>query len=149
MRTEYIVRRLSHSQRAALIDHVCGPQPIDYTIKPRGQDHRRIIHSLVGQDLIRRCGGMSTARRPTMTQITDFGREVAAAVLAGYADALVRAGCLDDVRGLKMTPAKLRDARLMMASTAALTESLRPPAKTVPETETADAAPNTSKPEPK
>ena len=118
-----VARRLSRNAREVLIDHVKEPQLIDRRINPLLRDKRFAIKRLTVLDLIRPWtpnGHATKSARETV--LTDRGREVAAAVLAECAEVLVRAGCLDDVRGLKLTPTELQNVRLQTTSVPALTE---------------------------
>jgi hypothetical protein len=115
-----IVRRLSHVQREMLIAHIDGPRPVRMMPGPDSKNERRTARSLENFGLLsvkRTC-----EIRPRSTHLTDLGREVLAAVLANYAESLVRAGCLDDLAMLKLSPRELAEIRLMTTSAAALTE---------------------------
>jgi hypothetical protein len=116
-----IVRRLSHVQREMLIAHIDGPKPIRTMPGPESKNERRTTRSLENFGLL--SAKRTCAIRPRSTHLTDLGREVLAAVLANYAEALVRAGCLDEVAMLKLTPKVLSEFRLMNTSATALTET--------------------------
>lgn len=120
-------RRMTHAKRDILIDHVAAPQPIDRRpAKGDAARRKRLITEMIGRGfLMERCFDYRHAgarRAATHTHLTERGRQVAAVILADAADALVRGSGLDDVKGLKMTPTKLREQRLLMASAPALTE---------------------------
>jgi hypothetical protein len=97
-----VARQLTLLQRDLLVDHACAPQPMDVSsIRGRSQ------MALVGRKLLKpwrlgrdpdapsqtgTSGGHNTNIRPNATALTDYGKEVACAILGQYADALTRAG---------------------------------------------------------
>jgi hypothetical protein len=111
--TKAFVRRLSVVQRAVLIEHVAGAKPVVVSKTGLEGDYAT-VRKLIDLQLVR--GDHSN--RPRFTMLTDAGREVAAILLAEYADALVAAGCLepslrplDLARMLANTRDELRVAR--------------------------------------
>jgi hypothetical protein len=81
-----IVRRLSHAQREALIEHAAGPRPID--CQTDGGMYRRTCEILRSQRLI---GPVSTnIIAPTHYVLTEVGREVACAILSECIEHLVK-----------------------------------------------------------
>lgn len=132
-----IVKRLSHVQRELLVEHVHGPRPIDYRRGASSANARKITACLVDRNLIQP-DGPANRIKPKATALTELGREVAAFILAYYAEQLVRAGALDDMSAIKMTPTAAREMRLMTPSTTALTESLPESPNVASSTENAD-----------
>lgn len=99
------VKRLTNSQRYELIDYIASPSsrqriPINRLPSPENRLRNQIVKSLIKRGLVKECHG---ARE---TELTDLGREVTAMVLGQYADALARAGALDDLGSVKMTVAE-------------------------------------------
>lgn len=122
MSASSIAKRLSHPQRDILIAHIVAPQRIYHRGDPAGKFRQHTVMALLKLGILKPlvvCG----QKRAKVTVLTDFGREVAASILADYAEALVRAGALDDVKGLNLTLAQLGEIRLVTTSTPALTES--------------------------
>ena len=113
------VKRLSHDQRELLIAHVPEPQLIDYRPDADGRNARRTTNAMVRLGLVREdhAGNPKVAR---FTVITELGREVAAGVLAIYAEHLVRAGFGDELKNLHIRPRVMDEVRLMTTSAAAL-----------------------------
>lgn len=88
MSARSIASRMPKAQRDLLIAHIDGPQPL--TI-----GHESMVrNALLARDLLR--FNDRTAFRPKTTHLTDTGREVLCIILGDYADALVRAGALDE-----------------------------------------------------
>lgn len=88
-----IVKRLTVHQREALVAHVPGPVPVDRRCpSSEAQARRKSTKVLMDRELVR---GDSNDDHPKQTRLTESGREAAAIVLAGYAEALVKAGCLE------------------------------------------------------
>lgn len=88
------VRALSAPGREMLIQHVAGNVPIVRARRSRHiQNLGRARLTLIRLGLIAKVPGLP---RPKATTITAEGREAAAILLAGYADALVLAGWLEE-----------------------------------------------------
>lgn len=83
-----VARSLSQPQRELLIEHVDGSRSLEIKVAVGKNNAARKV--LIAKRLLR----PDRRERPTKTFITDDGREVLAYVLAEYADALVRAGCV-------------------------------------------------------
>jgi hypothetical protein len=83
------VRKLTSHQRNLLIDHIDGPVDVVVTDAHKVQCR----NALIGLGLLR--GTPSQAVRPRLTVLTERGRMAVAMVLGDYADALVRAGLLE------------------------------------------------------
>lgn len=91
------MRALSDIQRNLLIEHIDGPVAVTRLVPARD----RTIRSLLTLRLLRphpSAGPLS--RHPRFTALTEAGRHSVAALLADYAEALVRAGCLEMESGL-------------------------------------------------
>lgn len=84
--------KLSIAQRDLIIAHIDGPQPAMVKEGPTRK-------FLMGRGILISCRRDGTPRNRMQavhyTMITDDGRETMAQILADYAEALVRAGCLD------------------------------------------------------
>lgn len=94
---------LSVYQREMLVSHVPGMQPIDQRVDPATNARFRTITILVRDGLVKY--DRDNRYRPTATYLTDLGREVAAAILADYAEALVEAGALEALPPIVIGPA--------------------------------------------
>jgi hypothetical protein len=119
---------LSISQRNVLIQHIDGPVDVDLTDPKR----RKSWRSLVDLKLLKSDGlepAIAPLFRPRRCVLSWNGRQVVAKILADYADALVRAGCL---RGefLAETPLqilqRLRAARKPIPAPPAPERALKP-----------------------
>jgi hypothetical protein len=87
--TAKMIRKLTIPQRNMLVDHIDGP--VDMTLTdPRIIQGR---NTLIDQGLLQT--SPPQAVRPRITILTELGRMALAAILAEYADALVRAGFMD------------------------------------------------------
>lgn len=113
MISEGFVRRLSNQQREMLIDHIDRSVPINNQTFARGGAHAT-RDTLITHKLLK--GMPSGASRPLNTVLTEDGRMAVALILAGYADALVAAGLLEDpstgerpIEVLKRMKAERRD----------------------------------------
>jgi len=82
-------RELSGPKREYLLRHIDVQVPFDR------RSERGTVSALLRLGLIRDAKGSCHSRFPAATTLTDYGRSVVAAILAEYADALVRAGCLE------------------------------------------------------
>lgn len=113
------VRRISIAQRAVLVEHIDGAVALDR----RDRFHTQTVGTLMTMKLLRdeRSGGVDyvCAVRPRMTMLTIRGREALAKILAEYAEALVKAGCLDGdspaLRPIDMIPLLKQQARAKLA----------------------------------
>lgn len=83
-----VARALSQAQRELLIDHVDGSSALEIAVIAGERSGARKV--LIAKRLIR----PDRRERPRSTVITDDGRQVLSWVLAEYADALARAGCV-------------------------------------------------------
>lgn len=113
-----------------LIHHLREPQAIDH--RPGTPAERNTANKTRAVLIAHKLAipvKKGAPRAPRFTVLTDLGREVAAFILAYYAEQLVRAGALDDMRAIKMTPTQWRDMRLMTTSVSVLTDPLPEPAK--------------------
>lgn len=87
-----LLSNLSIAQREKLVEHV--PGPIEFiAARRRGDQTNSTILCLVSYGLLKT--GPQHSIRWTHTELTLAGREIAAKILAGYAEALVAAGALD------------------------------------------------------
>ena len=93
-----VARALTQAQRELLIEHVDGSSSVEVAIVVSDRNAARKI--LLSKGLIR----PDRHRPPKVTTITDDGRQVLAYVLAEYADALVRAGCVGIATPLEAKP---------------------------------------------
>jgi hypothetical protein len=87
------IRSLSEAKRRILIEHIDGPVPMN-----RENIYRiHTINSLMGAGLLRNAlsGPAPALGRPRALVLTEDGRWAVSLLLADYAEALVRAGCLD------------------------------------------------------
>lgn len=86
--------KLSMAQRDLIIAHIDGPQP---AMIREGATRRFLMER--GILISCNCDGVRRNRTQNIhyTMITEDGRETMAQILADYAEALVRAGCLDAV----------------------------------------------------
>jgi len=82
------VNQLTALQREMLIAHIDGA--VDATVR----DHHLVVtrNSLLANKMLRPDGSMP---RPKTTMLTERGRYALATLLAGYAEALVKAGMLE------------------------------------------------------
>jgi hypothetical protein len=87
--TSRIARQISVVSRNFLIRHTNGPVLID------NMDDWPARKALLTRSLI--VLEPRGAKRPTFSQITTFGRDVLCFILAEYAEALVRAGYLEEM----------------------------------------------------
>jgi hypothetical protein len=109
------VRRISIAQRAVLVEHIDGAVPLDR----RDRFHTQTVTTLMTMKLLRdeKSGGVDyvCAIRPRATMLTIRGREALAKILAEYAEALVKAGCLGGdspaLRPIDMIPLLKQQAR--------------------------------------
>lgn len=85
------IRALSESKRRILIEHIDGPIPISRN----NQSRIHTINSLLGLGLLQNESPGPICTRPRALILTEPGRQAVALLLAGYAEDLVRAGCLD------------------------------------------------------
>src|SRR5579863_25172 len=99
------IRRLSAAQRNLLIDHIDGP--VDVSLINRWDKSAR--RGLISTRLLE--GHPRGSIRPRQTTLTERGREALGMVLGDYADALVRAGLLEQQNPL----AVLRRLKTMRA----------------------------------
>lgn len=91
MSARSIANGLLKSSRDLLINHIDGPVPLTIHGNERGPRNALLARSLIAFPR----GGMTT---PNSTHITNLGREVLCCILGDYADALVRAGVLENVQ---------------------------------------------------
>ena len=92
-----IVRQLPKPQRDSLVANIDGPLPVKI-----GPDSATRA-SLLSKGLLRYViTNRHLSSRPHCTTMTEKGREVLATMLAEYAEALVRTGCLDAVPPIKV-----------------------------------------------
>ena len=84
--------KMSIAQRDLLIAHIDGPQPAAVKEGPTR-------HSLMDRKMLKSCDRNGSPRNRTLpihyTAITDLGRDTMAEILAEYAEALIKAGCLE------------------------------------------------------
>lgn len=102
------VSRLSGYQRGMLIAHIDGA--VDVTT--HGHHHVVVRNSLMSNGMLR---GETPGGRPRATVLTERGRMALAMVLGDYADALIRAGLLDQERPIEVLArikARAREALL-------------------------------------
>jgi hypothetical protein len=94
----YEIHRLTAFQRDMLIEHVDGP--VDVTVR----DHRRVCvrDSLITNGMLRPDHSGPRPIRPKATILTERGRYALAAVLAHYAESLIRAGMLERSRPIEV-----------------------------------------------
>ena len=101
---------LSMTQAEFLVDHIDTVRPITTNALESATRN-----ALLARSLIRYChnleGANSAFGAPKGTVLTDKGREVVCAVLAHYADQLVRARVIDEPNR-NLTEAKIRAAML-------------------------------------
>jgi hypothetical protein len=83
------IRKLSTHQRNLLIDHIDGE--VDVVVSDPHKVQCR--NALMALGLLR--GSPTQAVRPRITVLTERGRMAVAMILGDYADALVRAGLLE------------------------------------------------------
>lgn len=83
------IRKLTMLQRNLLIDHIDGE--VDVVLSDPHKTQTRNAMMVLG--LLR--GTPSQANRPRATVLTERGRMAVAMILGDYADALVRAGLLE------------------------------------------------------
>lgn len=110
----HIARELSRRQCDFLLAHIDAPQEIDPT--SHGQTRKSLLdHGLLGaySRPDARSYPIRREHRPLLrfTRLTEHGRATVAQILASYADALVRAGCLDPM-ALPITPIRGRTAHI-------------------------------------
>jgi hypothetical protein len=90
------IRKLSANQRDLLIDHIDGPLDVSvhdsHTVQCR--------NGLIASGLLR--GSPTGEPRPRQTVLTERGRMTVALVLGYYADALIRAGLLEQENPLEV-----------------------------------------------
>jgi hypothetical protein len=84
------IRRLTKSQRDFLIDHIDGEVAV---VLANNHCISTVRTSLLKAGLLK--GSPPNSQRPRATLLTERGRMAVGLVLADYADALVRAGVLD------------------------------------------------------
>jgi hypothetical protein len=85
------IKALTESKRRILIEHVDGPIPIS-----RNNSSRiHTINALLGLGLLRNESPGPMPAKPRALMLTEAGRWAVSLLLAGYAEDLVRAGCLD------------------------------------------------------
>jgi hypothetical protein len=94
MLSDHAISRLSASQRSVLVDHVDG----EVGVVVAAYRNLQARNSLIRIGLLRTA--IPNAPRPRSTVLTEEGRRVLGAVLGEYADALVRAGLLDEENSL-------------------------------------------------
>lgn len=84
--------KMTIAQRDLIVAHIDGPQPA--AVKKR---LTRL--SLMDRKMLRSCDRTGSPRNRSLTvhytAITDLGRETMAEILAEYAEALIKAGCLE------------------------------------------------------
>ena len=92
MSPEYTARQLSEQMRNFLLDHACGPRPID-RVRESHAFNTRV--AMVSRGLVR-AGSAYPADHcravPSHTHITSKGRAVMAFLLGEYAEILCRLG---------------------------------------------------------
>lgn len=81
------IRALTNIQREMLISHIDGAVLIIRA------DYNKVLRALVLRGLLRPSSPQTT--RPRATILTDEGRRALGVILGDYADALVRAGLLE------------------------------------------------------
>jgi hypothetical protein len=94
--SETELRKLTVCQRNMLIGHIDGE--VDVTICDPHKVQSR--NALIGQGYLR--GSPTGAVRPRTTVLTERGRAMLGMVLGDYADALIRAGILDQQHPLEV-----------------------------------------------
>lgn len=96
------ISRMPSPQRKILVNHVHGPMPFN-----RSCVEYRAISALIRADLLQ--GLPYGSLRPHSTSLTEKGRACVANLLASYAEALIRSGCLqvDENTANEMTPARM------------------------------------------
>ena len=95
MSARSIANGLRKAQRDFLMAHIDGPHPITTHGREWAVRNSLLNHALIAYPI----GGM---KNPTSTHLTELGREVLGAILGDYADALVRAGCLEKAPPIKL-----------------------------------------------
>ncbi|MHB8271994.1 hypothetical protein [Bradyrhizobium sp.] len=96
------VRALSEPKRRILIEHIDGPVPLS-----RENIFRiHTVNALLAAGLLKNAlqDYSSPVGRPRALVLTESGRHAVSLLLADYADALVRAGCLDAEPLTPLTP---------------------------------------------
>jgi len=90
------ISELTKAQRNVLLEHIDGPIPLERNGLDRKNSFRiHTINYLLGKGLLRNGTHDAFTQRPRALCLTEAGREVVAAILAGYAEALIAAGCLE------------------------------------------------------
>src|ERR1700682_2200011 len=92
MLSDSSIRVLSRVQREMLVDHI--DHPVEIVI----HEHFAARRALMAIGLLR--GHPTGATRPRLTMLTEAGRHAVGIILGDYADALGRAGLLDQERPL-------------------------------------------------
>lgn len=100
--SEHVVSKLTSMQRAMLIDHIDGH------LRVVAVELMNVRRTLLAAKLLR--GHPQFSIRPRETALTEEGRRVVGMILGQYADALVRAGLLDQQNPIEMLR-RLREAR--------------------------------------
>jgi len=87
--------RLTVTMRDILIEHVDGASPI--RVRGLSTNYRRAQRALIRRKFLIVHPPSHLVIRPIETRITEAGRQALAALLADYADALVRAQVIRDL----------------------------------------------------
>lgn len=118
-----VIRKLSTAARAMLINHIDREVPLDVRESP----HTRA--SLMNLGLLR--GAPANNPKPKKTALTEHGRYAVDLLLGDYADALVRAGLLEEEREEGETALEaLRRLKALRSQMGTAATALRGPRKT-------------------
>lgn len=121
--TDSMIRRLTASQRELLIDHIDG----EVDVVTANHHMTGVRGSLMKAGLL-----LGTAtKRPRTTILTEPGRRAVGMVLGDYADALVRAGLLEQENPLQVLQS-LKAARRELERPSDLAVMMREEGQTVP-----------------